>query len=206
MIMRRLALTIVGFVAIGMISANPAAADCASPNVTFSPHDVDRGGEVTATGKYMGDSCYDTGPPPEGQDALGRPLTGVEIVVVQGDMEWVIATVDADEEYRFSAKVTVPRDASPGEAQLLARKPGHTPAVWNPEPVLRISDAPALPPPPTTDSSPRPSGSGSVESTSETEPSAPESRPFGMWLVAATAITVGIAAVVSAVVRRRRLK
>jgi len=206
MMMRLLALTVVGFVAIGMISANPAAADCAGPTVTFAPHDVDRGGEVTVTGEYMGDSCYDTGPPPEGQGALGRPLTGVEIVAVQGDMEWVIATVDADEEYRFTAQVTVPWDASPGEAQLLARKPGRTPAVWNPEPVLRISDAPALPPPPTTDSSPRVSGSGSVESASKTEPSAQESQPFGMWLVAAAAVAVGTAAVVSIVVRRRRLK
>lgn len=63
--------SLVGMMAAGLVSAPPASADCSGPSMSFSPQDVDRGGEVTVTGEAWGDNCYDTGPPPNGEGALG---------------------------------------------------------------------------------------------------------------------------------------
>ena len=131
----------VGMMAAGLVSAPPASADCPGPSMSFSPQDVDRGGEVTVTGEAWGDNCYDTGPPPNGEGVLGRPATDIEIVLTQGDTEWVLGTVDADNQYGFEKQMVVPADASPGEAQLNARHTGAAPYIPYVEPTLRISDA-----------------------------------------------------------------
>lgn len=148
--MRLFLITVLGLLAVGLAAASPASADCPSPSMTFSPSEVDRGGEVIATGKYWGDNCYDTGPPPEGQGDLGEPLEGIEIVVVQGEREWVVGTVDAeaDADYGFVTRIVVPRDAAPGDAQLVARRPETYLFVSNPDPMLRISSAPPTGQPP----------------------------------------------------------
>jgi hypothetical protein len=166
--------------------------------MTFSPHDVVRGGEVIATGKGWGDNCYDAGPPPDGEGVLGRPVTDIEIVVVQGDKEWVVATVDADENYRFTSPVNVPQDVAPGDAQMIARKAGTLPYVSNPDPALRISSAPALTPPPRDTPS----------STTALEPGAAtgrnESGSQAVWLAVVAAVVVAVAAGTWVVAVRRR--
>lgn len=170
--------------------------------MTFSPHDVVRGGEVTATGERWGDNCYDTGPPPDGEGVLVRAATDIEIVVVQGEKEWVVATVDADDaddDYRFTTRVNVPQDATPGDAQMIARKAGTLPYVSNPDPALRISDAPAVTSPPTTDA---PSSSTAQESDAATTEN--ESVSPVLWLAIAAAVVVALAAGTLVVAARRR--
>lgn len=197
-VMRLLVLSIAALFVVGVVSAPPASADCSGPSMTFSPHDVVRGGEVIATGKGWGDNCYDTGPPPDGEGVLGRPVTDIEIVVVQGDKEWVVATVDADENYRFMSSVNVPQDATPGDAQMIARKAGTLPQVSNPDPALRISSAPALTPPPRDTQS----------STTALEPGAAtgqnESGSQAVWLAVVAAVVVALAAGTWVVAVRRR--
>jgi hypothetical protein len=197
--MRLLVLSIVSSFVVGVVSAPPASADCAGPSMTFSPHDVVRGGEVTATGERWGDNCYDTGPPPDGEGVLGRAVTDIEIVVVQGEKEWVVATVDAEDDYRFTTQVNVPQDATPGDAQMIARKAGTLPYVSNPDPALRISSAPAVTSPPTTDT---PSSSTAQEpdaATAENESVSPV-----LWLTIAAAVVVALAAGTLVVAARRR--
>ena len=85
-------------------------------------------------------------------------MDDIEIVAVQGEREWVLATVDADDDYGFMTQVIVPQDATPGDAELIARKPGSLSYVSNSDTTLRISAAPAVTSPTTTDSA----GSGTV--------------------------------------------
>jgi hypothetical protein len=109
------------------------------------PHDVGRGETVTVSGTAWGDSCYDTGPPPAGEGALGVPVPEITVVLVQGAREWELWTGAANADYVFSADVTVPGDASAGVATLGARRK-NPPSGWDvetyiPDPELRISAA-----------------------------------------------------------------
>lgn len=202
-IMRLLVLSIVGMLAVGLASAPPASADCSGPSMTFIPRDADRGGKVTVTGKGWGDNCYDTGPPPDGEGVLGEPLTDIEIIVVQGAREWPVASVDADDDYGFVSQVVVPQDVAPGDALLLARKPGTLPIVSNPDPTLRISAAPAVTSPPATDSASNPSAPESDTTTPKSEQRSQESEPVTLWLPAA-AVAAALAAGVWLVIGRLR--
>lgn len=119
---------VIGFVAVLVTSSMmagvpPASADCSGPHITVSPSRALPGATVNIQGQAFGDSCYDTGPPPAGQGALGTPLTDVEIGFVQDGVTTVVATVDADNEYQFSVDVTVPADAEPGQAAFTAIPP-----------------------------------------------------------------------------------
>lgn len=156
--MRLFLVSVLGLFGVGLVGVGSASADCAAPRMSFSPHEVDRGGEVTVRGELWGASCYDTGPPPEGEGPLGEPLTGIEIVLAQGEVvlargerEWLLATVDADSDYRFTATVVIPVDAEPGDARLIARRPETYPYAANPESGLHISAAPPVQPPTTVE-------------------------------------------------------
>ena len=198
-VMRLFALAMIGLVAGGLISASPASASCSTPSMIFTPHDVDRGGEVSVTGTGWGDNCYDTGPPPDGEGVLGRPVQDIDIVVVQGEEEWVVATVDAGDHYGFGTQVVVPQDAAPGDALLLARTSGGFRAS-NSDPTLRISAAPAITSPPDRASTPSPSTPESAATTSEGVQDEPERETVAPWLVVAAtgaAIATGAWAVVS---------
>ena len=190
----------VGMMAAGLVSAPPASADCPGPSMSFSPQDVDRGGEVTVTGEAWGDNCYDTGPPPNGEGVLGRPATDIEIVLTQGDTEWVLGTVDADNQYGFEKQMVVPADASPGEAQLNARHTGAAPYMPYREATLRSSDAPAITPPSTAEPKPASPPPGSTTAVQD-QPNAEESRTVAPWLGAVAAALVVAAWV--AVLRRK---
>lgn len=124
--------------------APAAGADCAGPSITYEAATVDRGDAVVVTGTAWGDNCYDTGPPPEGEGALGVPTDDIDLVLVQGDREVVLASGDADDEYGFDVAVTIPDMAEPGPATIVARTDRtEAPAMQAGEPVeLTISDAP----------------------------------------------------------------
>lgn len=120
--MRVLVAVILGTGAL-LVVGGPAAADCSGPTVDWAPHEVARGGTVTVTGSAFGDNCYDTGPPPPGQGFLGVPRQDLQIVVVQGEVEVVVAEGDADAEYAFEVDIVVPPELQPGPANLVVRVP-----------------------------------------------------------------------------------
>ena len=107
----------------------------------MSASSADRGQTVTIKGEGWGDECYDTGPPPPGQGALGTPVTGIEIVLTQGSTETVVARGDADATYRFTVDITVPDSLQPGTATLSARS-SQVPAFALPQP-LTVSAQPS---------------------------------------------------------------
>lgn len=99
----------------------PVAASCIGPSLTHAGGPAGRGQTITITGAGFGTECYDTGPPPAGEGGLGPPRQGIELVLVQGDQQVVVATGDADDAYGFRVDVVVPAQFAPGDATLLAR-------------------------------------------------------------------------------------
>jgi len=95
-----------------------ATAACPVPTVKFRPTRVARGATVTITGQHFGDGCPDTGTLPEGAGELGEPLTGLVIVIDQGDREYVVANGSADDAYEFSVDIVVPAGLEPGQATI----------------------------------------------------------------------------------------
>jgi hypothetical protein len=112
-------LLVVGLAGVG---SRPAAADCGGPTYTYDAAPARRGTTVTVTGRGWGDSCYDTGPPPDGEGVLGKPQTNLLVLFVQGGEEVIVGEGDADADYEFVVDVPVPATLTPGEATL---------AVWN---------------------------------------------------------------------------
>jgi len=73
---------------------------------------------MTVTGQYFGDGCPDTGTLPAGVGPLGDPLTGLVIVIDQGDREYIVANGSADDAYKFSVDIAVPAGLEPGPATV----------------------------------------------------------------------------------------
>lgn len=134
------ALAVVAHVTLG---ASVAAADCGGSSVTVDPEEATRGQTIRIAGAGFGDQCYDNPDYeyPEGEGILGRPVSGLELVIVQGSQSVVLATGNADASYRFRAVVTVPHDLQPGLANILVRGMEPTSA---PQTGLTITDEPAM--------------------------------------------------------------
>ena len=101
-----------------LVSDPSATASCVGPAVKIKPARVARGGALTVTGQNFGDDCLDTGTLPQGVGPLGNPLTGLVIVIDQGDNEFVVATGSAGSDYAFKVDVVVPASLQPGDATL----------------------------------------------------------------------------------------
>ena len=142
--MKRVAAVVALLCGLLLLGSAPAGAACLGPSIEYESGPVRRGGTVTVTGSGFGDNCYDTGPPPAGEGYLGKPLTEIEVVLVQSDRQTVVARGAADEGYAFEIDVVVPVGSFPGEARLLAldAATGLT-AAGDPErPVLITPDPP----------------------------------------------------------------
>lgn len=100
------------------LTAGHAQASCVGPTVEVFPAEQDRGDQIRVSGKYFGDNCYDTGPPPSGQGTLGRPLSDLTVTLVQGETPMVVATGDASGDYSFEVDVVVPVSLTPGEVEV----------------------------------------------------------------------------------------
>ncbi|QGG95767.1 hypothetical protein [Actinomarinicola tropica] len=103
-----------------LLVADPAAADCSGPTIEYDAGEVQPGGTVTVRGSAWGDECYDTGPPPDGEGVLGRPIEDIAIVVEQGPVAALVAIGSADDDYEFEVEVTMPPSILPGEARVRA--------------------------------------------------------------------------------------
>lgn len=102
-------------------AGSPAGAQCAGPDILVSSDRVGRGATFTVTGEAFGTACYDTGPPPAGQGALGEPAADLELVVEQADRSVVVALGSAGSDYGFTVDVVLPVALVPGPAELVAR-------------------------------------------------------------------------------------
>lgn len=133
-------------VALGIVvgSGTAAGADCIGPTLEFEPSAAPRGGEVTVVGSGFGDNCYDTGPPPAGEGVLGVPQRDVQVLLVQGAGETLVAKGDADAAYAFEVTIVVPPALVPGEAQFVARLADGREAFVPQSEGLTITDGPPV--------------------------------------------------------------
>jgi hypothetical protein len=136
------AVTAAALCAVPLLPEQPAMASCVGPTVKFKPSRITRGGVLTITGQYFGDDCLDTGTVPPGVEPLGSPLTGLAIVIDQGEREFLVATGSADSDYEFQVDIVVPSELEPGEATLSIIGAGD--ARLPISPALVISTAPPL--------------------------------------------------------------
>lgn len=98
-----------------------AGAACIGPYIAYAPSEVAPGSDIDVVGLAWGDNCYDTGPPPAGEGSLGKPAD-VDLLVAQGEMEWLVGSATANSDYRFDAVARVPLEVKPGAASLVARR------------------------------------------------------------------------------------
>lgn len=116
------ALVVTVFAVFALIGgARPAVASCLGPTVTAGALEVVRGGTLEVVGQAFGDNCYDTGAPPAGEGVLGHPQEDIQILLVQGATEVLVAKGDADDAFAFAVEVVVPPAFEPGGVQLIAR-------------------------------------------------------------------------------------
>ena len=102
-------------------TGSPAAADCEVPTIEIEQREVVRGGQLLVTGYAWGDNCYDTGAPPDGEGVLGVPIGEINVFVLQGTDEFLVATGAADTDYSFDVTVVIPPELTPGTAIVQAR-------------------------------------------------------------------------------------
>jgi hypothetical protein len=183
-----------------VVDGAAAGADCSGPMIEYAAGPVDRGQDIIVTGRGFGDSCYDTGPPPPGQGAMGRPLDDIDVITQVG-VDHLVAEGTADAEYGFEVDVVVPAELEPGEARLQVRWGDGT--AWasdRTDQTLVVSQAPS-------------SAGGDVVATFGPEAAAPAeaaARPepdgssdVGPWVGGAVVVLCVVAGGSMLVVRRR---
>ena len=134
--------SVIGVVGSVVLLCGPAGADCSGPAIRYEAGSVVRGSTVPVEGRWWGDACWDDGRPPPGQGLLGRPITSIEIVVVQEPVEIIVARGTADEDYAFAVDVVVPAELEPGPARLIARWDGGRAAAMTGESLVVTDDPP----------------------------------------------------------------
>ncbi|MDG2028270.1 MAG: hypothetical protein P8J50_14275 [Acidimicrobiales bacterium] len=76
---RRVVVTVLAVMVSIPAMQGPAAADCAGPTPELEAGEYLPGEPVPVSGQWFGDNCYDTGPPPEGEDVLGKPIADIDV-------------------------------------------------------------------------------------------------------------------------------
>ncbi len=179
---------------VGVIAlAGVAGADCAGPSITF-PHIADRGAELRVKGTAWIDGCDDTGGPIFGPEP-GKPVDDIELTLVQGQKKWVMWTGRSNTRGELRATVTVPIDAAPGDALLIASRghfsEGGTATTDDEDPALHISDAP---PRSTPSTSPLPPPFIVADESIDTPESSTTSTPIAMAATVAVSALLVLAA------------
>lgn len=103
------------------VGPSAASAQCIGPELALSSSTVAGGDTLTITGTAFGTDCYDSGRPPRGEGVLGVPQHGLQLLLVQGVEEIVVAEGNADASYGFTVAIVVPADLEPGSAVLSIR-------------------------------------------------------------------------------------
>jgi hypothetical protein len=129
---------------VGLADGSAVLASCIGPTIEHTAGRVDRSGVIHVVGSGWGDECDDTGAPPEGVGVLGNPETDIEVVLVQGENPHVVATGDADADYRFVVDVPVPDRLAAGPVTVVARGRDGTVARDATAAPIVVSDAPPV--------------------------------------------------------------
>lgn len=187
----------VGWLTFG--TAGAAAADCSGPTIEHSSGTFDRGDPISVRGTSFGTNCYDTGPPPPGEGILGTPVRGIEIALVQDDVDIVVAEGNANLKYEFIVEAALPVALQPGDVTVVARWRNGGEAFNSTSDPLIVSDAAAQP------SDVEIVGFGS-NATPESEEAEEATDGTSTWPLAAAVALATIAAITSAAwwVRRSR--
>lgn len=104
----------------------PASAICAAPQISLDKSSGNPGESVTINGENFADGCGDTAtvdvgnPNTQPQPTPPPPLRGIQIVLLQYGHSWELATVDADNTYRFQVTVHVPEGPNGGSSTVRA--------------------------------------------------------------------------------------
>lgn len=123
-------------------TGSPAAADCEGPTIEIERREVVRGGQLLVTGYAWGDNCYDTGSSPDGEGVLGLPIGEINVYVIQGTNEFLVASGSADSDYSFDITVVIPPELTPGTAIVQARWADRI--AYSEEPQIVVTDAAPL--------------------------------------------------------------
>ncbi|WP_354587949.1 hypothetical protein [Janibacter sp. UYMM211] len=108
--------------ALGVVVAPTAHADCAAPSITVSPTSAKPGDRITIAGAAFGTDCNDTGNGDEDatpEPVLGDPAADINLVLSADGTRSTLATVDADADYAFTQRVTLPVDVT-GPVEIYA--------------------------------------------------------------------------------------
>jgi hypothetical protein len=110
-----------------------AEAKCRPPRISVSTAKGERDTAITIAGETFWLRCIDEGvlPLPPMQ-----PTRNIQILLKQGDQSTLLATVDADVNLRFSVTVTIPANAAPGKATIIAKADAYPAAAGEiPQPI-----------------------------------------------------------------------
>jgi hypothetical protein len=144
---RQILVRILAFVSVvfGLLitTGSPAAADCSGPTIEIEQREVVRGAQLVVMGYSWGDNCYDTGVPPDGEGVLGVPIGGIDVYVVQGTEEFLVATGAADDEYSFDVSIVIPAELTAGTAVVQARWAANR-IAYSENPQIVVTDASPL--------------------------------------------------------------
>lgn len=107
-----------------------SSASCVAPSLSATPTSVHPGDDLRVTGDYFFATCNDTAAN-GGQPAEPEPLTGLTVLLRQGDRTWTLAQdVDAHGRlWSIDATAPVPTDVAAGEAEVLVEDHGRPAAV-----------------------------------------------------------------------------
>ncbi|MET4079517.1 hypothetical protein [Janibacter sp. UYMM211] len=103
---------------LGVVAAPAATASCVGPSITVLPKKVGPGDQVTVTGAAFGTDCNDAGPTVS-DAVLGDPAADIDLVLNADGTPTTLATVDADADYAFTQRVTLPADVT-GHLEIYA--------------------------------------------------------------------------------------
>ncbi len=162
-----------------------AGASCAGPHLSMAPVRAAPGDAVMVAGTGFGTECHDTGQP---GPPLGPPARGIELYAAQGDDVVLLARVDANADYWFSVRVTVPPTFEPGPAGVRLTRATQRGTFTTFEVSAPTQPVSATTTPPLT-------GSGPITDTFDRGGGQSPVVPFVLGLTAAAVIAAGVGAV-----------
>lgn len=104
------------------VPADRAFAICPAAEIEVAPSSALPGSQVTVRGLGFLATCYDVQICPGELCAPRRdlPLRDIDLVLAQGANKWTLATVDANDDFRFSEVVTLPEHIDAGAGVITA--------------------------------------------------------------------------------------
>ncbi len=121
--------------ALGCGATATSSGQCAGPSLEVEPARAAPGEPFQVRGENFFKGCDDTG-----SDETEKPRRNVRVVFVQGDQRWKLATVDANRNFAFDAKLKVPADAAPGRAVVSAKLRSQGPYTLADHPFQVVGD------------------------------------------------------------------